>query len=82
MVDIDEEVDQAGEEEEHRYVKKGGEGFDGTWKTESVHTLCEKGTYTGTFVGRVPRPGGLKISADPLLHERREERACQAQHKA
>ncbi len=81
MVDIDQEVNQAGEEEEDRCMEKGREGLDSNWKTESLDTFCEEGSHPSTLVGRVPTLGCLEISARPLLHERSQKGARQAQHK-
>ena len=82
MVNIDQEVEQTSEEKEHGGVEKGGKGLNSTRKTESVHAFCEESPNTSLLVGGIPRPGGLEISAYPLLHECRQECAGQAQHKA
>ncbi len=63
MVDIDQEVNQAGEEEEDRYMEKGREGLDSNWKTESFDISCEEGSDPSTIVGSVPTLRGLETSA-------------------
>jgi hypothetical protein len=82
MVDIDQEVDQSSKEEEYSGVEKGREGLNGTRETESLNALRVERSYAGPLVGCIPRPGRLQISANPLLHERCQERTRQAQHEA
>jgi hypothetical protein len=82
MVDIDQEVDQASEEEEDGDMEKGREGLDSNWETESLDTFGKEGSYPSTLIRGVTTLGGLEISAHPLLHERGQESTCQAQHEA
>ena len=81
MVDIDQKVDQAGKEEEDRDMENGREGLDSKWKTKSLDAFREEGSYPSTLVSSVPRLRGLEIPAHPLLHERGQKSARQAQHE-
>jgi hypothetical protein len=55
MVDIDQEVDQAGKEEEDRDMEKGREGLYSKWKTKSLDTFHEEGSYLSTLQGAYQR---------------------------
>jgi len=54
MVDVDQEVDHASKEEGDGDVKKGREGLDSSWKTETLDTFGEEGPYPSTLVRGVP----------------------------
>ena len=81
MVDIDQKVDQAGKKEEDRNMENGREGLDGNRKTESLDALRKEGSYPSTLIRGVPALRSSKISAHPLLHERGQKGARQAQHE-
>jgi hypothetical protein len=63
-------------------MEKGNEGLDSQWKTKSLDTFCEEGSYTKHTYEERTNVEKLGTICVPALHERGQKSARQAQHES
>ena len=81
-INIPQEHDQAGKEQEQGNVEKRGQCLDCPWEEKLLNSFGEEGTDSSSLVWTVTQVSDLEISSCPLLQQRREQSAGKANHQA